>query len=281
MAITLKEQTGASVSTPATGEDSIYFDSADGALKYKDDAASVHALGDALTSGHLGQFAATTSAQLAGVLSDETGTGAAVFATSPTLVTPALGTPSAAVLTNATGLPISTGVSGLGTGVATLLATPSSANLAAALTDETGSGAAVFGTAPTLSNPVVGTQSYGDSSTKAASTAFVQAAIATRVDDGNSSTADTIDFSAGNVHKSTLTGNCTYTFTAPPTGSVVILEVIQDATGSRTVTWPAAVHWSGGTAPTLTTTANKVDIFTFYYNGTTYFGVTSGLNYTA
>jgi hypothetical protein len=237
--------------------------------------------GDALTANPLSQFASTTSAQLRGVLSDETGTGVAVFATSPTLVTPILGTPTSGTLTNATGLPISTGVSGLGTGVATFLATPSSANLAAALTDETGSGAAVFGTAPTLSNPVVGTQTYGDSSTKGASTAFVQAALATTVDDGNSSTADTIDFSAGNVHKSTLTGNCTYTFTAPPTGSVVILRVVQDGTGSRTVTWPAAVHWPGGTAPTLTTTASKVDVFTFYYDGTTYFGVPSGLNYTA
>jgi len=67
----------------------------------------------------LGSF---SSADLRGALTDETGTGAAVFATSPTLVTPALGTPSAAVLTNATGLPIATGVSGLGTGVATALA---------------------------------------------------------------------------------------------------------------------------------------------------------------
>ena len=50
----------------------------------------------------------------------------------------ALGTPVSATLTNATGLPVSTGVSGLGTNVATFLATPSSANLAAALTDETG-----------------------------------------------------------------------------------------------------------------------------------------------
>lgn len=79
-----------------------------------------------------------------------TGTTAVVLSTSPTLVTPNLGTPSAAVLTNATGLPVSTGVSGLGTGVATFLATPSSANLAAAVTDETGSGALVFGTSPTL-----------------------------------------------------------------------------------------------------------------------------------
>ena len=75
--------------------------------------------------------------------------------TSPTLTTPALGTPSAAVLTNATGLPVSTGISGLGTGVATFLATPSSANLAAALTDETGSGAVVLGTSPTISSPTI------------------------------------------------------------------------------------------------------------------------------
>ena len=68
--------------------------------------------GDALTTNPLSQFAATTSAQLAGVLSDETGTGSAVFSDSPTLVTPALGTPSSATLTNATGLPLSTGVTG-------------------------------------------------------------------------------------------------------------------------------------------------------------------------
>lgn len=59
--------------------------------------------GDALVANPLSQFAATTSAQLRGVLSDETGSGAAVFATSPTLVTPALGTPSALVGTNITG----------------------------------------------------------------------------------------------------------------------------------------------------------------------------------
>ena len=88
-----------------------------------------------------------------------TGTGNNVLSTSPTLVTPALGTPSAAVLTNATGLPISTGVSGLGTGVATFLATPSSANLAAAVTDETGTGNLVFTNSPTLVTPALGTPS--------------------------------------------------------------------------------------------------------------------------
>jgi hypothetical protein len=108
----------------------------------------------------VGTFLATpSSANLAAAVTGETGSGALVFGTSPALTTPNLGTPSAATLTNATGLPISTGVSGLGANVATFLATPSSANLAGALTDETGSGAAVFATSPTLVTPALGTPS--------------------------------------------------------------------------------------------------------------------------
>lgn len=69
----------------------------------------------------------------------------------------ALGTPSTGTLTNCTGLPIATGVSGLGTSVATFLATPSSANLLATMSDETGTGSLVFATSPTLVTPVIGT----------------------------------------------------------------------------------------------------------------------------
>jgi hypothetical protein len=92
-------------------------------------------------------------------VTSSTGTGSVVLSNSPTLVTPALGTPASGTLTNATGLPISTGVSGLGTGVATFLGTPSSANLISAVTDETGTGSLVFATSPTLVTPALGTPS--------------------------------------------------------------------------------------------------------------------------
>jgi hypothetical protein len=73
-----------------------------------------------------------------------------------TFVAPALGTPASGVATNLTGLPVSTGISGLATGVATFLATPSSSNLRAALTDEVGTGAAYF-VGGALGTPASGT----------------------------------------------------------------------------------------------------------------------------
>jgi len=95
-----------------------------------------------------------SSANLAAALTDETGSGAAVFANTPTLVTPILGTPTSGTLTNCT-MPVG-GISGLGANVATFLATPSSANMAAAVTDETGSGALVFANTPSLTTPNIG-----------------------------------------------------------------------------------------------------------------------------
>src|SRR5207253_4700805 len=97
---------------------------------------------------------------------------------------------------------------------------------------------------------------------------------------GNSGTALTIDWNNGNNQLVTLTGNCTFTFNNPKAGAVYTLELTQDGVGTRTATWPAAVTWPGGTAPTLTTTINKSDIVTFKYNGTAakYRGRTAGLN---
>jgi hypothetical protein len=114
-------------------------------------------ISDVVYAAGIQTFLATpSSANLRAAMTDETGTGLLVFATSPTLTTPILGTPTSGTLTNCTGLPIATGVSGLGANVATFLTTPSSANLAAVVTDETGSGSAVFANTPTLVTPVIG-----------------------------------------------------------------------------------------------------------------------------
>lgn len=75
------------LSTGETGGSKFLREDGDGTSSWQ----AITGGGDALTSSPLSQFAATTSAQLAGVLSDETGSGAAVFATSPTFVTPTLG----------------------------------------------------------------------------------------------------------------------------------------------------------------------------------------------
>lgn len=121
-------------------------------------AVLTNATGLPLSTGVTGTLGVTNGGT--GVTTS-TGSGANVLATSPTLVTPILGTPTSGTLTNCTALPIATGVSGLATGIATFLATPTSANLAAAVTNETGSGALVFATSPTLVTPVLGTPSSG------------------------------------------------------------------------------------------------------------------------
>jgi hypothetical protein len=210
----------------------------------------------AYTGGTLAQFASTTSSQLAGVISDETGTGSLVFATSPTLVTPILGTPTSGTLTNCTNLPISTGVSGLGSGVATFLATPSSANLASAVTDETGSGALVFGTTPTLSNPTI--------------TNYVE----TYYNIGTVTSTVTLDLANGTFQNLTLTSATALTVTMPTAtaGKSFILIVRQPASGTATTVTFTGVKWPASTAPTITATLSRADILAFFYDGTNWYG---------
>jgi hypothetical protein len=96
---------------------------------------------------------------------------------------------------------------------------------------------------------------------------------------GNTSTATTITWDNGSYQTCTLTGNCTIAFVAPTipatTMARLTLMLQQDNVGSRTVTWPSTVRWSGSTAPTLTTTGTIRDAATFIYNGSQYLGVMS------
>lgn len=92
------------------------------------------------------------------------------------------------------------------------------------------------------------------------------------------SATPTLDAANGNRQRITLTGNATFTFSNFSAGQSVLLMVRQDATGSRTITWPT-IRWSGGTAPTLTTTGSKEDHIMLFYDGTDYFGSVAGQNY--
>lgn len=96
----------------------------------------------------------TDSSGVASLISDKTGTGSLVFATSPTLVTPVLGTPTSGNLSNCTSFPLSS-LTGAASGILTFLATPSSANLRTAMTDESGTGALLF------ADGAIGTPSSG------------------------------------------------------------------------------------------------------------------------
>jgi len=222
----------------------------------------------AYTGGTLAQFASTTSAQLAGVISDETGSGSLVFATSPTLTTPILGTPTSGNLSNCTNIPVNqatgtlavanggTGITSFGTGVATWLGTPSSANLASAVTDETGSGSLVFGTAPTLSNPTV--------------TNYVE----TYYNIGTVTSTVTLDLANGTFQNLTLTSATALTVTMPTLGAgkSFILIVRQPASGTATTVTFTSVKWPNNTAPTITATLSRADIISFFSDGTNWYG---------
>ena len=193
----------------------------------------------ALTTNKLSDFASTTSLELKGVISDETGSGALVFATSPTLVTPVLGTPTSVTLTNATGLPVSTGISGLGTGVATFLGTPSSANLASAITDETGTGALVFANTPTLVTPVLGV---------ATATSVNKVAITAPASSATLTLADGSTLATSGAFSTTFTTTNTTTLTLPTTGTLATLTGTETF-ANKTLTAPDI---NAGTADSLT-----------------------------
>ena len=149
-----------------------------------------------------------------------------------------------------------TGLSSLGTGVATWLGTPSSANLASAVTDETGSGSLVFGTTPTVNNPTV--------------TNYTESVVAI----GTVTTTNTISLTSGTVQTATLTAStaCTFTMPTATAGKSFILLLKQAATtGNGTATFTGVKFGTAG-APTITATAGKMDILTFVADGTNWYG---------
>lgn len=98
----------------------------------------------------------------------------------------------------------------------------------------------------------------------------------TYYDAGNSGAAITLNLANGNVQKLTLTNNCTVTLTSPSSGAMrtLTLLIFQDATGSRTITWPASVKWGNAGTPVLTTTASKMDLVSLFTvdGGTNWYG---------
>ena len=202
--------------------------------------------GDALTTNPLSQFAATTSSQLAGVISDETGSGALVFATSPTLVTPILGTPASATLTNATGLPA----------------------------------AGVVGTAAILgANTFTGTQNLADNILQRANL-LDYGEVTNAIGSTGGGTQD-IDLTLGNVVTLTVdTSANTFTFsnpTASDEGCGFTLYITNG--GSQTVNWPASVDWPGAVAPTLTAAGVDKIVFETVDGGVIWYGNICGQAY--
>jgi hypothetical protein len=89
----------------------------------------------------------------------------------------------------------------------------------------------------------------------------------------------TFDLATGNKQRTTLGDNRTLALSNVQDGHVFILRLLQDGTGSRTVTWWSTIKWADGSAPTLTTTADKADVFGFIQTGTdTYDGFVVGQN---
>ena len=245
-----------------TLDEKLYFKNSAGTVKLlasnAASAGTVSSVAQTFTGGivSVGGSPVTTSGTLALTVAGTSG-GIPYFSSSSTWATSAALTASALVIGGGAGAAPSTTTTAAG--ALTFLGTPTSANLAALLTDETGTGANVFATTPTITTPVL---------TNPTITAYLETAPAIV----NSSTTQTIALASGTVLSYTLTGNCTFTMPATTNGTSFIVRLIQDATGGRTATF-TGVKWPGGTVPTITTTASTgVDIISFVCIASIWYG---------
>jgi len=183
--------------------------------------------------------------------------------TSPTLVTPILGTPASGTLTNCTFPTLNQNTSGSAASLSATLAVLSGGT---GVTTSTGSGANALATSPALTTPTI----TGLNETKTAP-AIASGVLA-------------LNCASGNVFAVSLNAAITsITFSnIPTTGTAYGLTLALSMNGTAyAITWPAAVKWSGGTAPTLTSTNAKVDIFvlTTWDAGTTWYSMVGGQNF--
>jgi hypothetical protein len=169
-----------------------------------------------------------------------------------------------------------TGITSFGSGIADFLGTPSSANLATAVTDETGSGALVFATGPTITGMTLAGAVTGGDQTVSAINLKDYGEITNAL--GNVTGATSIDLTDGNSVTATVTGAVTWTFSNPTASDEMCgfsLKLVNG--GSAAQTWPASVDWPSATAPTLTASGTDVLVFFTVDGGTTWYGFVAGL----
>jgi hypothetical protein len=281
MPISMLKQTTGSVATPSTGKVTVFVDSSSGLPYYKDETGSSFSLGTAFTGGNLTtainwkQFSAVASAAT-------TDLGAAVgnygHVTGTATIT-SLGTaPQAGALRvvvfdgactlthNATSLILPTGAN----------ITTAAGDIACFVTDgsttnwrctgyQRANGQALAGGGVSSVNGLTGAVTLGGES-------IAEPVNALSI----SANAITINCANGDYFTLSMTANVTSVTVsnAPASGKAqtVMVEIKQDATGSRTISWPASFKWTGGTAGVLSTAANKVDVLaiTTFDQGTTW-----------